>query len=403
MAEHIRHWLVAARPAAGALWRLAGAALLAYVFILILITASLQTSVAARLAAMDLPDGRSTPLNYSSGYALWRADEDNRQALATLRGEQRRLIDKIEAAKDAFTRADYAWQSTMEVHELMLRRLASARGCEFLGERARSALTTELVLSDLRACLDQGTSLSEAQREAAQELLREAPAFRKSAAEYIDRENEVAALERRLERVAGAITVRSRNEPVRAEVSGTFSELAAFAGDRMVGGGLFGGFPPAVIHILLAFVSGMFGALLITLVLVVYPKTELRLSSGEGRYEARIFLGGLISICVFVVLGGGTAVLGTTEGFGSGEANFLAFCAIGILAGMFSDRVAHWLSSRADAFFKGRGEDESRAVRATPAGGVADEEGDGVNGEAGGALPDPVGEGTAPPPGQPGG
>ena len=52
-----------------------------------------------------------------------------------------------------------------------------------------------------------------------------------------------------------------------------------------------------------------------------------------------------------VVLGGGTAVLGTSGGFGDGEANFLAFCAIGILAGMFSDRVAQWLSGRADAFF----------------------------------------------------
>jgi hypothetical protein len=30
----------------------------------------------------------------------------------------------------------------------------------------------------------------------------------------------------------------------------------------------------------------------------------------------------------------------------------MAFCGIGILAGMFSHRVAGWLSSRLDEFFK---------------------------------------------------
>ncbi|MGL4543439.1 MAG: hypothetical protein ACRCUI_13085, partial [Polymorphobacter sp.] len=32
------------------------------------------------------------------------------------------------------------------------------------------------------------------------------------------------------------------------------------------------------------------------------------------------------------------------------EANFMSFCAIGMLAGMFSDRVAQWMSARADMF-----------------------------------------------------
>ncbi len=30
----------------------------------------------------------------------------------------------------------------------------------------------------------------------------------------------------------------------------------------------------------------------------------------------------------------------------------MTFCAISVLAGMFSDRVAYWLSNRADMFFK---------------------------------------------------
>jgi hypothetical protein len=107
--------------------------------------------------------------------------------------------------------------------------------------------------------------------------------------------------------------------------------------------------PPSVTQILLAFVSGMFGALLVTLILIVYPNFQL--TRVQESYGPRILLGGLIALCVFVVLGGGTAVLGTASAFANGEANFLAFCAICILSGMFSDRAAAWLSERAATFF----------------------------------------------------
>jgi hypothetical protein len=43
-------------------------------------------------------------------------------------------------------------------------------------------------------------------------------------------------------------------------------------------------------------------------------------------------------------------VLGSNDPV-QGTANSMAFCAIAILAGMFSDRVAAWLSARADSFF----------------------------------------------------
>jgi hypothetical protein len=331
------------RPALVGSARVLGALVLAYLFILVLITASLQTSVSERLGKL------AEPVDYSSGYAQWRDAQDNREALATLRQRERTLVGQIDAANDEQAQSLITWRSSMETFELLLRRLSAVRGCEFTGERPSDSLTTESVLSDLRACLEQG-ALSPAQRRAAEDALSQSAAFREVDRLYQNKSNEVAALDRQLERVRSAIQARSTVDPAQARASEVFRELAAFTDGRLAGAGLFGAFPPAVVHILLAFVSGLFGALLVTLVLVVYPGNKLTLATGGG-YEARIFLGGLISICVFVVLGGGTAVLGTSGGFGDGEANFLAFCAIGILAGMFSDRVAQWLSGRADAFF----------------------------------------------------
>ena len=112
--------------------------------------------------------------------------------------------------------------------------------------------------------------------------------------------------------------------------------------------------PPSLMQIFLSFAGGLFGALLLTLILAVYPNNNLNFTAGEG-YWNRILLGGLISVSVFVVLGGGVAVLGSKDALSTGGSNFLAFCAIGILSGMFSDRVAKWLSDRAQIFVNDEG------------------------------------------------
>jgi hypothetical protein len=152
-------------------------------------------------------------------------------------------------------------------------------------------------------------------------------------------------------------TVNHQIDLARAELPGldaarhAFDAMAPLDNGVLFAGGALTGLPPSIIHIVLAFVSGMFGALLLTLVFVVYPGNGLQITTSEGGYGPRILLGGLISVCVFVVIGGGTAVLGTTSALAEGDSNFLAFCAIGILAGMFSDRVTVWLSERANTFF----------------------------------------------------
>ena len=112
--------------------------------------------------------------------------------------------------------------------------------------------------------------------------------------------------------------------------------------------GIFGftHIPPALMQITLCFLSGLFGALLITLVLLVYPNNDLSFSNTNSFWN-RILLGGLIAVGVFVIIAGGVGVLGSSEAVLSGQNNFLSFCAIGMLAGGFSDRFAKWLSDNA--------------------------------------------------------
>jgi hypothetical protein len=109
--------------------------------------------------------------------------------------------------------------------------------------------------------------------------------------------------------------------------------------------------PPALMQILLCFLSGLFGALLITLVLLVYPNNELSFARSNSFWN-RILLGGLIAVGVFVMIAGGVAVLGSSEAILNGQNNFLSFCAIGMLAGGFSDRFAKWLSDNATMMVK---------------------------------------------------
>jgi hypothetical protein len=114
---------------------------------------------------------------------------------------------------------------------------------------------------------------------------------------------------------------------------------------------LLGQFPPEILEIIFVFVSGLFGALLVTLVLIVYPNNQV-LTLSDARPVTRTALGGLIALCIYIFLVSGTIVVGSGGSGAARPANNMTFCALGILAGMFSDRVAGWLSKRADQFFR---------------------------------------------------
>jgi hypothetical protein len=119
--------------------------------------------------------------------------------------------------------------------------------------------------------------------------------------------------------------------------------------------------PPVLTGIILASVSGLFGALLITLILFVYPDNRYKFTRTKSYY-GRILLGGLIALGVFVLMFSGVAVLAGPNASGSAQ-NLIAYGGVGILAGMFSDQAAAWLSDR--SIFKPQG--EAPAAEATPA------------------------------------
>jgi hypothetical protein len=116
--------------------------------------------------------------------------------------------------------------------------------------------------------------------------------------------------------------------------------------------------PPFITHVLLSFFAGTFGALLITMVFVVYP-SKLRERVSAKLYYKRVFLGGLVAVTVFIVLTGGASILGTGEASQVGT-NVMSFTAIGLLAGMFSDTVADWLSARAKTMFSSDDDDDGK-------------------------------------------
>ncbi|MDQ7781037.1 MAG: hypothetical protein RDV41_15180, partial [Planctomycetota bacterium] len=61
-----------------------------------------------------------------------------------------------------------------------------------------------------------------------------------------------------------------------------FEEMRVLRRGWLPGASLLVYFPPTLVQILLAFTSGLFGALLITLVLAVYPKSTVKFTGGEG-------------------------------------------------------------------------------------------------------------------------
>jgi hypothetical protein len=114
---------------------------------------------------------------------------------------------------------------------------------------------------------------------------------------------------------------------------------------------------------MLATVSGLFGALLITLILFVYPDNRYKFTRTKS-YFGRILLGGLIALGVFVLMFSGVAVLAGPDSSGSAQ-NLIAYGGIGILAGMFSDQAAGWLSDR--SMFKPDGDSAGRVPAEEPA------------------------------------
>lgn len=331
-------------PAWKTFLRSAGAILIALAFISMLMTASAQQEVVKQLTVID------PKLDYSSAYVVKlqvdQSDSDARLAQSNELAANLALIKTSGAFESAKSDFDDAWEALAP----LIRSSAVKCGIEAKAADDSDPGRRWQTIGAMQACVD-GGNLAPAQRTQLKSALD--PSGGVVAAYHI-----LAAAKGQLTNAQGQLAraqTRSRTlsaQDARAkQIRDSFDATSKLRSSWYLGGDLLIDFPPALLQIILSFVSGAFGALLLTLVLIVYPNSQFTITS-NGGYGARTLLGGLIALCVYVVLNGGSAVLGTTAAAASGTSNYMAFCAIGILAGMFSDRVAAWLSARADAFFR---------------------------------------------------
>jgi len=309
---------------------------LAYAFLVVLMTATAQQRV---LAGLD-----TTKNDYSSALARVEQAEEIEADLADLRASERKILDEEQRRSEETAIARMveweAWRAFSPVAD----KLTAANRC---GPTTDPDHLT--VWNHLQQCVGEGGQDARlvAQFEAAANSEPSPPAA------YSEMQRAIVlqkGVENRLARVRADIQQAEGQLAESRSLRQVFGELKALRGSWLLGGGAFTGLPPSLMQVVMSFLAGAFGALLITLVLAVYPQSRLTFSSGDSYYT-RILLGGLISVCLYIVLSGGSAILGEARPLEGGRMNVMTFSAVGLLAGMFSDRVALWLSERANLFF----------------------------------------------------
>jgi hypothetical protein len=338
------------QAAASGLFRLGSACIISYFFVVVLMTATAQSRVAQRLAEVD-PKG-----DYSSAYVLVQQGERARAQLQAAEGRAGALNERLATVKLEAAEAEESFAESESAVVAMVNR--ATRYCDMSGLPNANPSTLAAILSSLRQCQAEG-NLPPALNQNVSTLLASEAGPLSAVAKFRRARGEVYAAQSAVDRLEKSIPQIREKYLAGQKFGPVFGELKVLRDSIFLGRGVLVAMPPALMQIVLSFASGTFGGLLLTLVLVVYPNNDLNLVKGEG-YGTRILLGGLISVCVFVVLSGGTAVLGTSSAYSDGKANYLTFCAIGILAGMFADRVAHWLSANADNFFDSSRSDGDR-------------------------------------------
>lgn len=335
-----------AAPLLKKLWRLLAAGALAYAFLIVLMSASIQAGVAERLATLQ------PAIDYGSASSIWGQSVAGDNELRQLRADRRDTAGASEAAERALEEANELYLANEAPLRALQRRLSGNPSCAFeLPSVAGGGV--EETLTFVRQCVTDPETPQTIRTEAERVLASAGPLL-ESGRKWMEAGRDLRSHQARLQRIETDLKEIAARQAERKAVRERFGELESFAASGWWGAASLAQLPPAVTQIVLVFVSGLFGGLLLTMVLIVHPHSGLGLTTPGGDYGALIMLGGLIAICVFVVIGGGTAVLGTSEPLAEGEANFLAFCTIGILSGMFSERVANWLSERANTFFSRR-------------------------------------------------
>ena len=323
------------------LWLIHGGGVLfvTLVFLLLVMTAVAQQEVLASIKQQQLS------LGYSAALTVNNEARGINDELRGLRGEARGLTRQLRSDQVAFNSAQRHWEADWDELQPFLERLAKA--CQIELPKDKSPGARAAALNDLKQCRASAGQTPSPLLAASDEPAKN---FETAEVQYRSAFDAFQTTKDKLEtaRAQQAVTALSDTQQ---KVSTSFSEMDVLLSNWMVVGGLLILFPPALLQILLTFFSGLFGAILVTLVLLVYPRSQFDITASKETW-ARVFLGGLIALCLYIVLLGGTAVTGASSGLSGAGTNYMAFCGIGILAGMFSDRVAFWLSDRANAFFR---------------------------------------------------
>ncbi len=348
MAKTLAHWTA----------RTLVAILVTYVFVVVLLVATAQQKVDDALTKEAVGYDYSVAVRYYFGRDdLKHVVGENSQSIKQSTARLRAANDRLQSARLVLTSeaADLAED---------LERLTAA-GCPAPAAPETPPTPAELV------------SMAVATQHCAAEQGKAVPAIPPVAADVLAGQR---AVQKSLDDVAGlkrdSDDVQDRLDLLQAERNAIDKQLeaAARSGDIIAVLAVFEDskwplaaqlvyVPPALTGIILASVSGLFGALLITLILFVYPDNRYSFTRTKSFF-GRILLGGLIALGVFVLMFSGVAVLAGPDASGSAQ-NLVAYGAIGILAGMFSDQAAGWLSDR--SMFRPDGPAEPAAAAGEPA------------------------------------
>jgi ferritin-like protein len=330
--DKARHWLD---------WsaRAVVAVLVTYVFIVVLLVATAQQKVDDALTKEAVGYDYSVAIRYYFGReSLRNVVGENSQAIKQSTAQLRAANDRVQAANRLLT--DQAADLAEDLGRL------TAAGCPAPPAPETPPTPEELV------------SMAVATQHCAAERGEATPAIPPIATNVLDGQR---AVQKSLDDAAGlkrdAEDIQDRLDLLQAERNNIDkqAEAAARSGDIIAVLRVFEDsrwplasqlvyVPPALTGIILASSSGLFGALLITLVLFVFPNNRYKFTRTKSYY-GRILLGGLIALGVYVLMFSGVAVLAGPNASGSAQ-NLIAYGGIGILAGMFSDQAAGWLSDR---------------------------------------------------------
>lgn len=329
-----------ARTAAHWVSRTIVAVLVTYVFIVVLLVATAQQKVDDALTKEAVGYDYSVAVRYYFGKdSLKHSVAENSRQIKKSTGELRVANDRLQASN--VTLNALAGDLSQD-----LQRLAAA-GCAGPPLASEDAPTpTELINAAVATqhCAAEAGETNPAIRAVAAEVLEGQRAVQKAMDDSAGLKRDSEDLQDRLDLLLATRNNIDKQLETAARSGDIIAVLKVFEDSQWPLASQLVYVPPSLTGIILASVSGLFGALLITLILFVYPDNRYKFTRTKS-YFGRILLGGLIALGVFVLMFSGVAVLAGPNSSGSAQ-NLIAYGGIGILAGMFSDQAAGWLSDR---------------------------------------------------------